>query len=66
MYGGIEHCELWPGKFRVRFDEHGIKVMHGLREMEITFLASSEKLSALKAALRRCFEGLGSYCENVT
>jgi hypothetical protein len=65
MYGGIEHCELWPGRFRVRFNENGVKAMHGLREMEITFVASSEKLSALSAALRRCFEGLSSFSASV-
>jgi hypothetical protein len=65
MYGGIARCELSPGRFRVLFDEKGAKVMHGLREMEITFVASSEKLSALSMALRRCFEGLVHYSENV-
>ena len=54
MYGGIVRCELLPGRFRLLFDENGAKVMHGLREMEITFVASSGKLSALSAALRRC------------
>ncbi len=65
MYGGIEHCELSPGKVRLRFDENGAKVMHGLREIEITFVASSEKLAALSAALRRCFEGFSSFSGNV-
>ena len=57
MYGGIAHYELLPGRFRLLFDEKGAKVMHGLREMEITFVASSEEQSALSVALRRCFEG---------
>jgi hypothetical protein len=65
MYGGVEHCELLPGRIRLRFDENGAKVMHGLREMEITFVASSEKLSALSAALRRCFEGFSHFSGNV-
>jgi hypothetical protein len=64
MYGGIEHCELLPGSIRFHFDEDGAKVMHGLRRMEITFVASSEKLVALSAALRRCFEGLGRFSGN--
>jgi hypothetical protein len=65
MYGGIEHSELSPGRFRLRFDEDGAKVMHGLREMEVTFVASSEKLSVLSAALRRCFDGLSPFSGNV-
>jgi hypothetical protein len=65
MYGGIKHCELLPGRIRLRFDENGAKVMHGLREMEITFVASAEKLSSLSEALRRCFEGLSPFSGNV-
>src|SRR6185503_2057175 len=38
MYGGIERCELLPGRIRLLFDEKGAKVMHGLQEMEITFV----------------------------
>jgi hypothetical protein len=64
MYGGISRCELLPGRFRLLFDEKGAKVMHGLQEMEITFVASSEKHSALSAALRRCFDGLAHFSGN--
>ena len=66
MYGGIAHYELLPGRFRLLLDEKGTKVMHGLREMEITFVASSEKLSALNTALRRCFEGLSHSSGNMS
>jgi len=65
MYGGIAHCELLSGRFRVLFDEQGAKAMHGVEEMEITFVASSERLLALRLALRRCFEGFSHYSENV-
>jgi hypothetical protein len=65
MYGGISHYELLPGRVRLHFDEKGAKVMRGLREMEITFAVSAEKLSALSAALRRCFEGIGHFSGNV-
>jgi hypothetical protein len=65
MYGGIAHCELLPGRFRLLFDEQGTKAMHGVQEMEITFVASSEKLSALSLTLRRCFEGFNQYSETV-
>ena len=65
MYGGIEHCELLPGRIRLRFDENGSKVMNGLREMDITFVASADKLLALSAALRRCFEGFSRFSGNV-
>jgi hypothetical protein len=65
MYGGVAYCEMLPGRFRLLLDEDGATVMQGLREMEITFVASSEKLSALSAALRRCFEGLSYFSENV-
>ena len=65
MYGGIAHCELLPGSFRLLFDEKGVRVMHGLQEMEITFVASPEKLAALSAALCRCFEGFGHFSENM-
>ena len=64
MYGGIARCELLPGRLCVHFDDRGSKVMHGLREMEITFVASAEKISALSAALRRCFDGFVPYSEN--
>ncbi|HEX6396047.1 MAG TPA: Imm10 family immunity protein [Steroidobacteraceae bacterium] len=65
MYGGIARCELLPGKIRVLFDDKGSKVMHGLTEMEITFTASAEKISALSNALRRCFDGFIDYSEDV-
>jgi hypothetical protein len=65
MYGGIARCELLPGRLRLSLDEKGAKVMHGLQEMDITFVASSEKLSALNEALRRCFEGLSHFSGNV-
>ena len=58
MYGGVAHYELSPARFRIRFDEKGARVMHGLQEMEITFVAGPEKLSALSTALHRCFEGV--------
>jgi Immunity protein 10 len=66
LYGGITHCELFPGRVRLRFNEKGAQVMGGLKEIEITFVASKERQSALGAALRRCFEGFGSYSENMT
>jgi hypothetical protein len=65
MYGGIERFELLPGRVRVLFDEQGLKVMCGLRETEVTFDRSGEALVELRAALRRCFEGLDCYSENV-
>jgi hypothetical protein len=64
MYGGIRRFELLPGRVRVLFDEQGSKVMHGLLEMEVTFDAGAEQLPALRAALRRCFEGNGHYSES--
>lgn len=62
-YGHMEAVELLNDRLRVQFDERGAQSMAGQREIEVTLEMTQERLEAVRAGLRRCFEGFSYYVD---